>query len=165
MRVTTPTARLAALFLVLLATSGCAIGFNAGTTQVRGSGNAVEATLDNGVGIRNAVIVHNASASTVVVTLTNSSERADQLLAVEVSGEGSEGLGTPTLQPQVITVPARGAVAVGLTADQPRITMTGAPARPSQFVEVTFVFRDAGRLTVNLLGVEQRLAYADIPVG
>jgi phage gpG-like protein len=152
----------AALAGVLL--TGCATGFDAGTRQDSATGDGVDIALDNGLGVRGAILVHGKTGSTVVATLKNSSDRDDALIGVEVSGAGTDGMGAATLEPTSIDIPARGTVAVGLPNGDKRVLVTGVPERPSQYVTVVFVFRDAGRLQTQLLSTTNTRYYADINV-
>lgn len=145
--------------LALLATPGCAIGFNSGTSQVRGSLNGVDATLPTGLGVRGAAIVAGATTSTIVGALKNSSDKVDALVGVEFGG-GITGTLTPTaieVQPGAITT-------LGLPSSQARVDVGVTPSKPSQYVDVTFIFRESGRLNTQLLVVEPVREYKDIQV-
>jgi phage gpG-like protein len=154
----------AAAAVAVILTSGCATGFDAGTRQDSATGDGVDRALENGLGVRGAILVHSDSNSALVATLKNSSDRDDALIGVEISGAGTQSIGQATLNPSPIDIPARGTVSVGLPANEARITLTGVPERPSQYVNVVFVFRDAGRLETQLLSTQNAGYYADINV-
>jgi hypothetical protein len=158
----TPRRLVAAAMAAMLFTSGCATGFNAGTRQDSATGDGVDAALENGLGLRGAILVRGESNSTIVTTLKNSTDRDDALIGVEVSGQGTQGMGAAILEPSTIEIPARGTVSVGLPANEARITLTGVPERPSQYVTVVFVFRNSGRLETQLLSTQNAGYYADI---
>jgi hypothetical protein len=160
----TPRRLIAAAMAAMLFTSGCATGFNAGTRQDSATGDGVDTALENGLGLRGAILVRGESNSTIVTTLKNSTDRDDALIGVEVSGPGTEGMGEAIVEPSTINIPARGTVSVGLPANEARITLTGVPERPSQYVTVVFVFRNSGRLETQLLSTQNAGYYADIDV-
>ena len=139
--------------------SGCAVGAGAGTSQVRATGNGVDATSELGVGIRSAVLVEGPSTLTLVGTLKNSGTNDDVLVGARF-GEGLQGL----LIPGAIEVRAGASVSVGLPASQFRIVVPAKTSRPSQYVPLTLVFRNAGELTLSVLVVEPVREYADIKV-
>ena len=139
--------------------SGCAVGTGAGTSQVGATGNGVDATSELGVGIRSAVLVEGSSTLTLVGTLKNSGDAPDALVGAKF-GEGVEGL----LIPGTIGIPAGGAVTVGLPTSEFRVVIPAKTSRPSQFVPMTLVFRNAGELSLNVLVVTPEREYANIKV-
>lgn len=152
-------AAVAVLSSLALVLAGCAVGSGAGTSQVKATGNGVDATSELGVGIRSAVLVEGASTLTLVGTLKNSGTTDDALIGARF-GEGLQGL----LIPGVIEVPAGSAVSVGLPSSTFRVVVPAKTSRPSQYVPMTLVFRNAGELELSVLVVEPVREYADIKV-
>lgn len=150
---------LAVLSSLAVVLSGCAIGADAGTSQVRATGNGVDATSELGVGIRSAVLVEGPSTLTLVGTLKNSGTADDVLIGARF-GEGLQGL----LIPGAVEVPAGGAVSLGLPTSAFRVVVPATTSRPSQYVPMTLVFRNAGEVELSVLVVEPVREYADIKV-
>lgn len=139
--------------------SGCAVGTGAGTSQVGATGNGVDATTESGVGIRSAVLVEGASTLTLVGTLKNVGATPDVLVGARF-GEGVQGL----LIPGPVPVAVNGVTSIGLPSSQFRVVVPAKTARPSQFVPLTLIFRDAGELELSVLVVKAEREYADIKV-
>lgn len=141
--------------------TGCASGFNAGTTTQGDSGSGQ--TVDQGsINVRNAIVVvdeKNLSAGTLVVTLVNSAADEDTLELIK-SDVSIESALSPVKLPskQAVSIGYNSSVAVGLTTP-------GSEFKPGKFVDLTLVFANNEEIKLSLLVVTNTGHYSDVKVG
>lgn len=146
----------------MLALSGCGTGPDAFTSQhvtaVNGSSGEV-----GPIALRDTVFAYPGGANVfgyrpgedvpVGVTIVNESDTSDQLIAVSSPVAGGARIEGPTIIPGHGAVTTR-ADASGLSAEAPRLrivlTDLREPIRPGLNTPLTFVFREAGRLTLQV---------------
>lgn len=152
----------ATLVLVPLA-SGCAAGKDAQTSRQYQATEAVSAT-HNGMEIRNLFVLGPdqgqslpaGAAVPVYLALINNSAKPDQLLTIAAPGLAAAGQvpqGSVTLPPKQIVTPGY--------QGQPPLTLQqlAGPLRGGEWRRITFQFREAGTVTVNVPVVSRHGTY------
>ncbi|HAM24766.1 MAG TPA: hypothetical protein DHW34_04645 [Actinobacteria bacterium] len=146
----------------LLSLAACA---DTGITESYSSSGGTQAAI-TGAEVRNVTIVSQAAGSgRLIAGVFTTTEAADVLASVEVSGSTREAPSSATVR-QVL--PGFGAVYYGANASvrgaKPAIPLTlSASLRPGKLASVTFVFARAGRLTLQVPVVAAAGEYANTP--
>jgi len=144
--------------------TGCASGFQAFTTTQRPSGNGANANLGQ-LQIRDVTIVQGAEGSrtgTMLLTVVNRGTEDDALTAVNLLDPTGTTLVTGTdAVAGTLPLPAQSSTRVGYNSET-HVDITGLEASPSQYVQVQLVFRDAGRITLNVMAVLPQGIYEGI---
>ena len=150
---------IAAATVVLAAPVLSSCGFNQVTDQPYNPGVGVN-EQGSDVDVLGALIVSGTDGSgTVVAGLVNNDSTEDDALT------GITGAG----QVSSVAVQATGPVELAAgslvqLADEGQVTISGDPVRPGTFVELTFSFRNAESVTLELPVVAARGGYADVPL-
>lgn len=147
----------AAVVLAAPVLSSC--GFDPMTDQVYNPGVGVN-DRDGAVDVLGAMVVSGTDGSgTIVAGLVNNDEvEGDALTGVTGAGQVSS---LQVQAPGPVEVPAGSLVQL---ADDGQVTVTGEEVRPGTFVELTFSFRNAESVTLDLPVVAARGDYADVPL-
>lgn len=132
------------------ALGGCWTGLQAATTLQGPSGDGGHATIGS-VDVRQAVLVATnpvTGTETISAAVINNGNSDDVLQSIVV-GNGSASTSLPTAG---LSLAAGGAIAFGWNGG-PSVGVYGLKAPISSFVQLTFVFRDAGTTSVQALVV------------
>lgn len=160
-----PLARRSTIALSVLAIaaipalSGCFSGIEATTSAqaTMNTGNGAQAQAGD-IKILNATIVTGATPADAMLigTLVNTGVTADSLMGIDVDGKpATPAPAFPELTPGSSTP-------FGYESAQIKVPVTGLQGPVSTFVPVTFAFRDAGSVTLQVLTVPAVGYYAGI---
>jgi hypothetical protein len=151
-------AGLVAVILPVLA--GCEASIKAETQEPYTPGQGVHADVDD-LRLRGIVAVSASRGSaTLVGTILNEGSGADALETVKFRG-GRAMLGSP------LTVPADGVRVLGVDTSLGRATtasLSGPALRAGDVVPLTFDFRRAGKVRLNVLVVSREGPFATVPL-
>jgi len=156
--------RLAAASLIIITAislSGCAVGFDAATSQQKPSGNGANKTSE-ALEIRDATLVADPAQpgkAVLIVTVYNKGENADALVGLQ--GEsGFTGTSSGDL-----TIPAHQVLRVGFNSPNEIVVAgTAKSLAPGQFVNVTFAFQNTYAVTMSLYVAENNGIYQGIKI-
>lgn len=162
------TAALVLALAVSASLTGCASGFNAATTAQGASGNGANVNLGD-LQIRDVTIVQGAEGSrtgTMLITVVNRGVEDDALTAVTlVDPTGTTVITGTDAVAGALPLPAQSSTRVGYNSET-HVDITGLEASPTQYVEVQLVFRNAGRVTLDVMAVLPQGIYEGIaPLG
>ena len=140
-----------------LVTSLSSCGFGTMMTQTAGMepvGNGVDTTLGE-LKVQDVTVVTNgAGVASLVASVVNPTLDADALVAVQINGVDA------TLTPLDMTVPARRSLQIGYS--QTAHVDVALDLTAGTYVDITFLFANAGQLDVSVLVVEATDAYAAV---
>lgn len=166
MQVTRVSRRLAtglaavAIGAVLTAVTGCEAGIQAETQEPYTPGQGVWGDTGD-LELRGVVAVApRPGRATLVGTIFNQGDTADQLVDVRFR-DGRSTLGTDP-----VALPAGGARVLGVDTSQGKATsasLEGAALRPGLVVPITFAFERAGSVTLDVLVVKHEGPFATVP--
>lgn len=158
-------AAIAIAALAVVPLSACGIGFQAGTTSQRPSGNGANADIGP-IQLRGITLVDGPEGSrtgTVVMTLVNSGSEPDALTGVRMV-QPPDGTATIVGQGTVggsLPLPRVSRTLVGYNSDI-HVDISDLGLAPTQFTEIEFTFQRAGRVTVPVMSVLPVGIYAGI---
>lgn len=149
----------AAVALAAPVLSSCSTNFNAPTDQVYTPGVGVN-DRSSDVDVLHALVVSGAHGSgTVIAGLVNQNVTEDDALT-SISGAGEDAsVAVATAGP--VTIPAEELVQL---ANDAEFSIEGEQIVPGRFVELTFTFRNAESVTLNVPVVPRTQEFAEIPV-
>jgi hypothetical protein len=153
-----------ALTLALVSTlSGCASGFNAGTTLQQASGNGANANLGD-LQIRDITIVKvdGTTSATLIGTIVNRGGEDDALTSVIlVEPTGAAAIGGTAAVGGALPLPTLSATPIGYNATD-HVDISGLTAAPTQYVTVELRFLRAGTVRMDVMAVPPTGIYEGI---
>ena len=150
----------ALLVFSALLTSACAIGFNAGTSQQKASGNGRSADTGS-IQVRGALIVVDPKKpgwGTFVGTIINTAADQDQFIGLEI--DPANGTPSHTNEPLKTQEPAE----FGLPGQKVLPIQLTANVKPGTLVSVLLDFQNNVAIPMNLLVENNDGIYSDIVV-
>lgn len=149
------------LTLTLPLIAGCGAGFGAQTQQVYQPADGVT-VRSSMVYVVNALVVTDGDGNgTVVVALINQAAEADQLISLTAEGTAGDPV-------EVTPIPADFTLAPGesvQTAETSTLRLSGPELKPGGLVTLTFEFKRAAPVSVEVPVAPQSTDYADVEVG
>ncbi len=149
------------LVLVLPLAAGCQSGFDAQSQQVYQPADGVN-DRSSDVYVINALVVTDGKGNgTVVVALVNQADEDDQLVSLTAEGASGEPL-------EAAPVPADFMLASGQsvqTAESSTLRVSGKEVEAGALVTLTFEFKLAEPVTVDVPVLPQGTDYRDVEVG
>jgi copper(I)-binding protein len=157
----TQRARVAAVAAVLASPllSSCGFGFGAQTNQPYNPATGVN-DRSGMVNVLNAMVVSGSQGSgTVVAALVNQNQNRPDRLTGLTGAKNDQGV-TGKINGRV-TIPPGGAYQLATSGN---VTVTGSSIRAGYFVNLTFNFKNAASVTVDVPVVEHTGDYAKVPL-
>jgi len=141
--------------------AGCGAGFGAQTQQVYQPADGVT-VRSSMVYVVNALVVTDGDGNgTVVVALINQAAEADQLISLTAEGTAGDPV-------EVTPIPDDFALAPGesvQTAETSTLRLSSPELEPGGLVTLTFEFKEAAPVSVEVPVAPQSTDYADVEVG
>lgn len=154
----------AALTLALVSTlSGCASGFNAGTSLQQASGNGANANLGD-LQIRDITIVKvdDATTATLIGTIVNRGGEDDALTGVTLlEPTGEVAIGGTAAVGGALPLPTLSATRIGYDNEH-HVDISVFTAAPTQYVTVELQFQRAGTVRMDVMAVPATGIYEGI---
>jgi hypothetical protein len=153
-----------ALTLALVSTlSGCASGFNAGTSLQKASGNGANTNLGD-LQIRDITIVKvdGSTNATLIGTIVNRGNEDDALTGVTlVEPTGKTAISGSAAVAGALPLSALSATRIGYSADD-HVDVSALTAAPTQYVTVELQFTRAGTVQMDVMAVPPTGIYEGI---
>ena len=153
--------KLAALLIsTALLTSACAIGFNAGTSQQKASGNGRSADVGS-IQVRGALIVVDPKKpgwGTFVGTIINTAPESDSFVGLEI--DSANGTSSRTSEPLKTQEPAQ----YGLAGQLSLPLQLTADVKPGTLINVLLDFQNNEAIPMNLLVENNDGIYSEVNV-
>ena len=149
------------LTLVLPLVAGCGAGFGAQSQQVYQPADGVTVRSSMVYVVNTLVVTDGNGNGTVVVALVNQSDEPDQLVSLTAEDTGGDPV-------EVSPIPPDFALAAGesvQTADESTLRLSSPKVKPGGLVTLTFEFKQAAPVTIEVPVVPQSTDYADVEVG
>ena len=152
-----------AVFVVMalasvLALSGCALGFNAGTSQQQASGNGLTSNVD-GIQLRQMTVVadtKNPTHGVLIGTIVNTTDTDNALVGV-AAARTVVAVGTIN-----VALPATSAVTLNSSAET-TVALQG-QLTPGTYVNLQLALKNGTSIPVSLMVVPNDGNYADVTV-
>jgi copper(I)-binding protein len=156
-RLRLPIAAAASALLVL---SGCAAGQSAETSQPYNPSDGRNVNIPEDAGfndpymaVRNALVVSDGGAASIIVTLVNNGPETDLLTEAKIGDQTAAFVGGP------VEIAPDQRVAIGGGSERVALVAEGG-VEPGDFVELTLTFTNAGTTTLEVLVIPSDDEYA-----